>query len=963
MLNRQDNITYDYCYYFETASIDNGIYVNMMPVIDSFGVDARIVESTVEEHSWSVNPEGENGFDVIYNYPATYLPYGREWYALTVRRMYITDFDEYRKNFQPDDFLQWEGSFDKMTFIDADSFRYGFDYDIYKPIESKLYYMTPANYHAVLANWQDTNYCPPSGLLKYENNTFTPETFTANIYPQIMGIATDQDWYKNTFLPSGDFDDIDDYTYLPIYVETAEKITNDFPFTERNIWYYVENTTRKSDKVNSDIVNTYNSFIPSDEVEEEKYSTLSDFYQSEDQWRSQIIRTFEAGTMVPTIHWPDMMFRPSGQPYNDVPLHRYEDKELSPYPNFGYYPPAVEIPGEYPEDASFYRYAGVIHTYFTTGKAADIYLDVNSDPDILGLPQAGSVDTPTNLITAPYSYRYLGTETLPQKDIAMGFVNSENFADYPKDGVKDGFYYEYNGTNELLDFSWNPEQLRSNAIYDISINSGEDLTIGDVSGASFTVDIQGNVKDLIKYLGRTCELFYDFENQEDYKSFGIFSIDNVVFLNHQVSTITAYDNIKKFDKNAYDFIQDSITYPISARELFHKVCDYCEVPYYDNEHFLNEDLVITEAFGDANLTGRQILTYIAQIAGGYIVADLKGRAVIRCLKSYSNSTTGSFSYETHYNNLLPIAQSSDFYKSFNDSNLVDRYTNQFPTELMDTLTLTNADSTVFLTYRSYINNIFDVSDNPFLFNLSNETIIRNALDNVLDQFWTLTPPDANVPVYGGTIRRTAIEKDELGSKLELTSPNIDLAYFIPTSIHIENEGVSLESAGQSTFATKIINTELTRQVDSLKNSVKQVRLLIPGELSTTLELHTEEIADLGEDITADRQRMSAIEAVNATQQTAINANMAAISTLGTNLTALTNRVSTAETVIAGLPTYEYVDSLNLITSITGGWKLDIGENEVSFYEEDDNLFIQKGDLTWKLQLVVDPEQEEPTNGQ
>jgi len=667
--------------------------------------------------------------------------------------------------------------------------------------------------------------------------------------------------------------------------------------------------------------------------------------------------------MVPTIHWPDMMFRPSGQPYNDVPLHRYEDKELSPYPNFGYYPPAVEIPGEYPEDASFYRYAGVIHTYFTTGKAADIYLDVNSDPDILGLPQAGSVDTPINLITAPYSYRYLGTETIPQKDIAMGFVNSENFADYPKDGVKDGFYYEYNGTNELLDFSWNPEQLRSNAIYDISINSGEDLTIGDVSGASFTVDIQGNVKDLIKYLGRTCELFYDFENQEDYKSFGIFSIDNVVFLNHQVSTITAYDNIKKFDKNAYDFIQDSITYPITARELFHKVCDYCEVPYYDNEHFLNEDLVITEAFGDANLTGRQILTYIAQIAGGYIVADLKGRAVIRCLKSYSNSTTGSFSYETHYNNLLPIAQSSDFYKSFNDSNLVDRYTNQFPTELMDTLTLTNADSTVFLTYRSYINNIFDVSDNPFLFNLSNETIIRNALDNVLDQFWTLTPPDANVPVYGGTIRRTAIEKDELGSKLELTSPNIDLAYFIPTSIHIENEGVSLESAGQSTFATKIINTELTRQVDSLKNSVKQVRLLIPGELSTTLELHTEEIADLGEDITADRQRMSAIEAVNATQQTAINANMAAISTLGTNLTALTNRVSTAETVIAGLPTYEYVDSLNLITSITGGWKLDIGENEVSFYEEDDNLFIQKGDLTWKLQLVVDPEQEEPTNGQ
>lgn len=291
--------------------------------------------------------------------------------------------------------------------------------------------------------------------------------------------------------------------------------------------------------------------------------------------------------------------------------------------------------------------------------------------------------------------------------------------------------------------------MRSNARYNIDINTSEDLSIGDVAGASYSVDIQGTVKDTIKYLGCKTKLYYDFKNQGSERFMGTFTIEDVQFSNHSVSTIVAYDNIKKFDKPVYDYLSSEemlAKYPITAKDLFALICDYCGVPYYADRKFLNCDLTVKGAFGDANLTARQVMSYIAQIAGGFIVCDLDGFAVVKNLMpnkatlEVNGNDYDNKSYTTPYTNLPYIidttaeeAGAHPYWKVLDKSKQTTQNLNEFPTEMLDTITYNSANGTVFYDYRLVMNALLDISDNPFVYNIEVDAESRAVLDSLIDQ--------------------------------------------------------------------------------------------------------------------------------------------------------------------------------------------------------------------------------------
>jgi hypothetical protein len=519
--------------------------------------------------------------------------------------------------------------------------------------------------------------------------------------------------------------------------------------------------------------------------------------------------------------------------------------------------------------------------------------------------------------------------------------------------------------------------LRSNAIFNIDINSNQDFTIGDVAGASFRVDIQGNIRDTIQYLGRKVRLNYDFENQGEFKDFGLFTIEDVKFMNHQVSTITAYDNIKKFDAPVYEYLtSDNVKplYPMTAKTLFQLMCEYCEVPYYSSMEFLNSDKLCYGAFGDANLTARQALSYVAELAGGYITCDKNGFAVIKTIKPFNNLKNVVNKYTTDYENILPLLNSTDLNraeiirKEYAVSDQVNQRMDIFPTEVIDSIVFNNADTISFINYRKELNAIYDLSDNPFLAFVDNQSSADEITNGILDQIAILIPPlyNEDTKFYAGEIELKNFDYSTFGTKqiVQLLDKLKGKDYFIPTTISINEAGITLTAKGQPKYSTKIVNSELAKQVNSLKMNIKEIKLTIPDALADTLDNHGQQIStietDLGavqEDLGAVQESVSSLDTALETQKTETNTQFSnvqrrddgqddrldaleakdtaidgeisnlkskdtaiegSISTLSSTVGTNTTNISNLTTTVGGLPTKTYVDNLNQVNSITNG---------------------------------------------
>jgi len=658
----------------------------------------------------------------------------------------------------------------------------------------------------------------------------------------------------------------------------------------------------------------------------------------------------------------------------------------------------------------FYRHCEDTHTYFSTGKAGEIYTEPGIDVETtLNLTSIEDTKNPLYFDTNCFSYEKVGVVEVDGPGLVRDRkVSSTNFAEYPKGGIKDGFWYSYIGTNETLDFEWNDEDLRSVPDYNIDINTSEDLSIGDVAGASFTVQVQGTVKELIKYLGRKCHLWYDFKNAGEYSNYGTFTISEITFANHSVSNVIAYDNIKKFDKPVLDYLlseEVQAMFPMTAKEMWHLMCDYCEVPYNAQDEFLNSDAVVNGAFGDNNLTARQVVSYIAQIACGYIACNREGLAEIRnLLPTRRNFSTWNKSkrvpfetttYSTFNKNLPPLydyeaiqtgASSNWTYYSKGDQKT--QVLNEFPIELMDTVSYNSANGTNFINFRKDINSILDISDNPFIFNVEDEATATRITDNILDQFWLVYPIDreyikdgyeVNAEIYNGDISTFDFDLDDLGITvlLQLTN-NRNYRFFIPTGVNVSATGVSLKAKGQSTYSQKMIDTELTRQVDVIRNAVKETRLLIPDALPTTLNEMNEDIDNLQDGLSSTQSEfgsfktntesnISSIVSTNESQWTSIRGNTGSINSLqstvnglntettqNTNdIQSLTNRTSTIENTMA---TQSYVDDNNSITSNSNSVSVESGGQTLTLTADAEGyLTISFGDLSWKLKLEQETE--------
>lgn len=103
---------------------------------------------------------------------------------------------------------------------------------------------------------------------------------------------------------------------------------------------------------------------------------------------------------------------------------------------------------------------------------------------------------------------------------------------------------------------------------------------------------------------------------------GLFSTSDVAS-NEGVITLTAYDNMACFSSK-YD---SALKYPATLLEILQDACDNCGVPLATTK-FLNNNYTVQSRPTDSAITYRDIVSYVAQLAGCFARCDNSGALVL-----------------------------------------------------------------------------------------------------------------------------------------------------------------------------------------------------------------------------------------------------------------------------------------------------------------------------------------------
>ena len=150
------------------------------------------------------------------------------------------------------------------------------------------------------------------------------------------------------------------------------------------------------------------------------------------------------------------------------------------------------------------------------------------------------------------------------------------------------------------------------------VNSGTNLTVGDVTASELSVEI----RDTDHIEQGEILTYYIIEDGVETK-IGVFNAEKPTVATRTSMRFSAYDNIIKTEKQFSDWLWDNQgLFPMPLSTLVAYACSYCGMGLASAD-FPNANLPV-EAFYADDITCRQILSWAAAIAGRFVRANTEG---------------------------------------------------------------------------------------------------------------------------------------------------------------------------------------------------------------------------------------------------------------------------------------------------------------------------------------------------
>ena len=245
--------------------------------------------------------------------------------------------------------------------------------------------------------------------------------------------------------------------------------------------------------------------------------------------------------------------------------------------------------------------------------------------------------------------------------------------------------------------------IRGGVKYTQNINPNTDFTIGCASSAEIVFDYDNRNNDVSQYVEDGVFNYYIQQaNDTDWRLIGKFYIQSSEVKKNLI-TIRAYDAMIKTEAYIDSFI-DGLTFPLTTTSLFTKLCSFLGVSCGGiDPGLVNTTFKIQDNFQAINITGRQVIQYIAEACAGYAVADTNGAI---CIKDYEFVNT-----------------------ELNNSNYVSYTKANYTVDRVEGLTIRTTQDDIGVSQGATEGNIYIIQNNP-LFYAENDSQLRNVSYNL-----------------------------------------------------------------------------------------------------------------------------------------------------------------------------------------------------------------------------------------
>ncbi len=348
------------------------------------------------------------------------------------------------------------------------------------------------------------------------------------------------------------------------------------------------------------------------------------------------------------------------------------------------------------------------------------------------------------------------------------------------------------------------------------------------------------------------------------------------------ATLTAYDCISKLDAVADSWVS-TLSYPITLIQMVSSMGNKLGLSITALTNTYRGNYTVYNNFMTSNVTYRQILQYIAQIANVNFFADTSGQVDIT-YKHYTASTT-----------------------TIDNSKYIKLTISDYEIEPIDKVQIQSTFDDI-----GYIagtgTNAYIITENPLLFTSEKQSTITSITSQLLDELKTIKYTPMKFSTY----------KDFGINCGDIIKVNGKTCYIMKKSI--KSSGCEFECIGnkrrdtQKTEVNSAITAlnnktnELIRTVDETKSTLKEVK----GSMKTITDEQgniTEQIATLTTNVSEVQQTANGLTSTVSSVQTTLNNLDGEVKTLKTkqstieqNVNSITTKVESVEETANGAKT-------------------------------------------------------------
>ena len=177
------------------------------------------------------------------------------------------------------------------------------------------------------------------------------------------------------------------------------------------------------------------------------------------------------------------------------------------------------------------------------------------------------------------------------------------------------------------------------------VNCSTNLAFGDVTSSELTVEIRSTEAiqpgEVLTY--------YMIEDGVE-TLIGEFITEKPTVASRSSIRFSAYDNVSKTEKLFSGWLRENqFLFPMTPLDLVTRACAYCGVTYAGGE-FPNHDIQINAFYAD-DITCRQILSWVASLAGRFVRATATGEIEFA---QYTENWSSGVTYRAGYSNPLNV---------------------------------------------------------------------------------------------------------------------------------------------------------------------------------------------------------------------------------------------------------------------------------------------------------------------